>query len=125
MDQLICPFCSPEEKDIVFKNLLWYARWDDYPATPGHLLIIPFRHCVDYFVLTADERETLSDMIILAKEVLDEKYGPGGYNIVANVGEAAEQTVMHCHIHVIPRYHEEPDNPPGGIKKIVFNEKKF
>jgi diadenosine tetraphosphate (Ap4A) HIT family hydrolase len=125
MSRLICPFCSPEEKDIVFKNSLWYARWDDYPASQGHFLIIPFRHCEDYFVLTDDERKTLSEMIIQAKEVLDEKFSPGGYNIVTNVGEAAEQTVMHCHIHVIPRYHEEPDSPPGGIKKIVFNEKKF
>ncbi|WP_048146288.1 HIT family protein [Methanoplanus limicola] len=125
MSKLICPFCSPEEKDIVFKNSLWYARWDDYPASPGHLLIIPLRHCVDYFVLTGAEIKKLPEMIIQAKEILDEKFSPGGYNIVTNVGEAAEQTVMHCHIHIIPRYYDKPDFPTGGIKKIVFNKKKF
>jgi len=120
MSQLICPFCSPGKKDIVFKNSLWYARWDDFPVTEGHLLIIPFRHCADYFSTTPEEKSTLSEMIIEGRKVLDEKYSPGGYNIVANVGEAAEQKVMHCHIHIIPRY-DDPNNPPGGIKGIVFS----
>lgn len=61
-------------------------------------------------------------MLIGCKKILDKKFSPAGYNIVINVGEAADQNVMHCHVHIIPRYTCPADNPPGGIKGIIFRE---
>jgi diadenosine tetraphosphate (Ap4A) HIT family hydrolase len=115
-----CPFCFPENNDIVRENAFWYARWDAFPATRGHMLVIPFRHCTGYFDTTAEEQQSLPEMLIACKKILDAQFSPAGYNIVINVGEAADQRVMHCHVHIIPRYTCPADNPPGGIKGIIF-----
>ena len=115
-----CPFCSPIKEGIVYENAFWYARWDDFPATHGHLLVIPFRHCTGYFNTTTEEQASLPEMLIECKKILDGKFSPAGYNIVINVGEAADQRVMHCHVHMIPRYAEDTDNPPGGIRGFIF-----
>lgn len=121
IDSTSCPFCHPETKDIMCKNAFWYARWDAFPATRGHLLIIPFRHCAGYFDTTEEEQKSLPEMLFACKKILDEKFSPAGYNIVINVGEAADQRVMHCHIHMIPRYTTDADDPPGGIRGIVID----
>lgn len=116
-----CPFCSPDPGDIVCKNDLWYARWDAFPATKGHLLIIPFRHCTGYFDTTPDEQQALREMLFACREILDKKYAPTGYNIVINAGAAADQRVMHCHVHLIPRYPGKEDNPEGGIRSLIMD----
>lgn len=122
MTFLSCPFCDPDKNDIVFKNTLWYARWDAFPATRGHMLVIPFRHVAGYFNTTAEEKASLPEMLEGCKKILDAKFTPAGYNIVINIGEAAEQKVMHCHVHIIPRYSENTHNPPGGIRGIILGE---
>jgi diadenosine tetraphosphate (Ap4A) HIT family hydrolase len=103
VNSLPCPFCSPAKNDIVFENALWYARGDAFPATRGHLLGIPYRHLTGYFDATAEEQATLPEMRIECKKILNTKFSPAGYNIVINIGEAADQKVMHCHVHIIPR----------------------
>lgn len=115
-----CPFCSPSPEDIICRNTHWYARWDAFPATKGHLLIIPLRHCLGYFEITKEEQESLPEMLSACRELLDKRFSPAGYNIVINTGAAADQRVKHCHVHLIPRYWEEKDNPPGGIRGIVM-----
>jgi len=117
-----CPFCSPAKNDIVYSNALWYARWDAFPATRGHLLVIPFRHCTGYFDTTAEEQAALPEMLFACRKILDTQFSPAGYNIVINIGEAADQRVMHCHVHIIPRYPDPADNPPGGIRGIILGE---
>ena len=71
MNSLPCPFCSPARKDIVFENALWYARWDAFPATRGHLLVIPFRQCTEYFETTAEEQASLLEMLFECRKILD------------------------------------------------------
>lgn len=122
MNSLPCPFCSPAKNDIIYSNALWYARWDAFPATRGHLLVIPFRHCTGYFDTTIEEQAALPEMLFACRKFLDKKFTPSGYNIVINIGEAADQRVMHCHVHIIPRYPDPADNPPGGIRGIVMGE---
>jgi len=121
-DAQTCPFCSPGPGDIICKNNLWYARWDAFPATKGHLLIVPFRHCAGYFDTTTDEQLALPEMLFLCREFLDEKFSPAGYNIVINTGAAADQRVMHCHVHLIPRYAQRGSNPLGGIRGIIMEQ---
>ncbi len=111
-----CPFCAPPEEEVLLRNRWCYAREDRYPASPGHLLIIPFRHFRGLFEADAEELKAAGELLDEAKELLDRERSPDGYNIGVNVGEAAGQTVMHMHVHLIPRYHGDVDDPRGGVR---------
>lgn len=82
--------------------------------------MIPFRHLTGYFDTTAEEHASLPEMFAGCKKILDTKFGPAGYNIVVNIGEAADQKVMHCHVHIIPRYSGDTDKSPGGIQGFIL-----
>ena len=111
-----CPFCNPLAEDIIARNDLCYARWDRFPVSKGHLLIIPFRHVPDFFSMTVEEKQAMVGLIDACKGVIEENFQPAGYNLGINVGAAAGQTVMHCHCHVIPRYAGDVENPRGGVR---------
>ena len=122
---MTCPFCNPISDEIVAKNDLCYARWDRYPVSKGHLLVIPFRHTADYFSLTVEEKRAVLTLIDECKEMIEENFTPAGYNIGFNVGEAAGQTVMHCHCHMIPRYVGDVPNPRGGVRGVVPRKRRY
>lgn len=90
---------------------------DNYAVTKGHHLIIPFRHTENYFSMTDDEREDTTTLLKSLKVKL-EKEDPTilGFNIGMNSGEVAGQTVMHSHIHLIPRRKGDTPNPRGGVR---------
>ena len=118
-----CIFCNPEIK--LAENDSAYARLDGFPVSPGHILIIPKRHVESCFELTEEE---VKDMYSLLKEVkfyIDNIYKPDGYNIGFNVGTAGGQTVMHCHMHVIPRYEGDVENPRGGVRGVIPKNKEY
>jgi len=114
-----CPFCSPFGDDIITRNTLCYARWDRFPVSKGHLLVMPFRHTPDYFTLTPEEKKALAELIEECKMIVEDNFSPDGYNIGYNIGHSAGQTVMHCHCHFIPRYKGDTDNPRGGVRRVV------
>ena len=118
-DKTPCLFCSPDPKVIKAKNEFWYARWDRFPASKGHMLVIPFRHVQNCFDTTPEERDYFSEVIDAARKIIDEKYSPDGYNVGFNAGSVAGQGVMHCHVHIIPRYHGDTDNPHGGVRGVI------
>ena len=97
-----CIFC--ELSDYVLENDLAYAIFDKFPATKGHMLVIPKRHVANFFDITKEEGEAIFDLVNKCKELLDEKYNPDGYNVGVNVNEAGGQTVFHVHIHIMPRF---------------------
>lgn len=115
---LSCPFCRTTEGNVL-RNKLAYARFDRDPVTPGHLLLIPFRHVASYFDTSDDERHALSQLINQAKEFLDEHHAPAGYNLGVNIGEASGQTIMHVHMHLIPRYWGDVEKPKGGVRGVI------
>ena len=114
---MTCIFCQP--LPIVLENDLAAAFFDKHPVSPGHLLIIPKRHYPTFFDVPTAEREAMLALLNTAKQYLDDRYHPDGYNIGINVGPEAGQTVMHCHIHLIPRYHGDVADPRGGIRKML------
>jgi diadenosine tetraphosphate (Ap4A) HIT family hydrolase len=114
-----CPFCNPYGEEVVAQNTLCYARWDAFPVTRGHLLIIPFRHTPDYFSLSSEEKQAITDLIDECRGVIEDNFQPAGYNIGYNIGTVAGQTIMHCHCHLIPRYAGDTDNPKGGVRRVV------
>lgn len=125
MGSVTCPFCSPAADAIVTKNALCYARWDRYPVSKGHMLVIPFRHMADFFSMTDEEKYAIMRLIDDCKRVIEEKSKPDGYNIGFNVGSAAGQTVIHCHCHIIPRYRGDTENPRGGVRGIIPTKREY
>ena len=102
-----------------FENPLCYCRYDNYPVGKGHMLVVPFRHVANFFELTQDERKDAFELVWQANAKLDGEFHPDGYNVGVNVGLAAGQTVMHVHIHLIPRYHGDVPDPRGGIRFVI------
>ena len=93
MEPVKCPFCNPVAEEIVARNELCYARWDRFPVNKGHLLVIPFRHTLDFFSMTLEEKVALMSLIDSCKDVIEAEFYPAGYNIGFNVGVAAGLTV--------------------------------
>lgn len=114
-----CLFCSVPADEILIDGPVAMARRDTHPVSPGHTLIIPRRHVASFFETTEDERIALFGMLDEAKAILDERHKPDGYNIGINGGEAAGQTVMHLHIHLIPRYQGDKPDPRGGVRWVL------
>ena len=125
MDPLTCPFCNPPNEEVVLANDLGYARYDKYPVSPGHLLLIPFRHIPALFDATDEEQIALLALVREAKTPLDNQFHPDGYNIGVNVGKAAGQTVMHLHVHLIPRYAGDVEDPRGGVRGAIPERRKY
>ncbi|MDQ7822356.1 MAG: HIT family protein [Candidatus Eremiobacteraeota bacterium] len=116
-----CPFCSPDESRIIARSGLCFALYDLYPVNKGHALIIPSRHFSSYFDALADEVGDMHALLLRVQSLINEKFSPDGYNIGINCGGAAGQTVMHMHIHLIPRYRGDIDDPRGGVRKLKHN----
>jgi ATP adenylyltransferase len=115
-----CPFCELSAQRIVFQNELAIAFYDGYPVSDGHGLVIPKRHILDYWGLTAAEREACHDLLeALRKSVQQRDPMVTGFNIGLNAGASAGQTVFHCHFHLIPRRDGDVPNPRGGIRHVI------
>ncbi len=121
-----CFFCQHIlEHDFAFENDLAVARYDDFPVNQGHLEVIPKRHVKDWWETTPEERIAIFDLLDQAKEILDQKYHPDGYNIGMNLGVDAGQSIMHLHVHLIPRYHGDVPNPRGGVRGILPSKQNY
>lgn len=118
-----CPFCARHE--ALARNEHAYMIYDLYPAARGHILVVTNRHRENLFHTTPEERTAMLKLVDEAKALLDDIYGPQGYNIGVNVGETAGQTVMHCHIHVIPRYRGDSPNPRGGVRAVIPGKQSY
>ena len=118
-----CPFCDAEGE--VFGNELAYAKFDAFPVSPGHLLIIPRRHAAEWFDLTDAEECAVFSLVREAKALIDEQFSPDGYNIGINCGEAAGQTIFHVHVHLIPRYAGDVENPRGGVRGVISAKQNY
>ncbi len=112
-----CPFCAGDPG--VLRNALAYVLFDRHPVTPGHCLIIPVRHVADYFATTPPERQAMLELADEARALLERDFSPRGYNLGINVGAVAGQTVPHVHLHLIPRYPGDVDNPRGGVRGVI------
>lgn len=114
---MTCPFC--QDLPLLIENELAKAFFDKYPVTKGHLLVVPKRHAITYFDCSLEEKVAIDDLIQRGKAYLDERYQPDGFNLGANCGLAAGQTVFHCHVHLIPRFTGDCENPTGGVRGVI------
>lgn len=125
MEPIECPFCQIEPEKYLCSNSLCFAVYDKFPVSEGHLLIIPFRHFGSFFEATHEEKLAILDLLEKCKQHLDEKFRPDGYNIGINVGAVAGQTIFHLHVHLIPRYKGDVDDPTGGVRGVIPHKRKY
>ena len=112
-------FLEVPEAAWVCANDLAFAFRDRFPVSPGHTLIVTRRVTPDWFSATDDEQRAVLSLIAEVKQRLDNELAPDGYNVGFNAGVAAGQTVVHLHVHVIPRYAGDVPDPRGGIRHVI------
>jgi diadenosine tetraphosphate (Ap4A) HIT family hydrolase len=116
-----CLFCSifeNEKHKIIAENELCYAIYDAFPVNEGHILVIPKRHFDNFFDASEEEISSIYSLLQECKKILNNKYKPTGYNVGVNVGYDGGQTIFHLHVHLIPRYKGDVENPKGGIRRL-------
>jgi len=115
-----CVFCNMLGERMVLENNLAYAIRDMYPVTALHTLIIPRGHVPNYFDLSIQQIEACHRLLVAAQaEIVAQDKDVRGFNIGINQGSAAGQTILHCHIHIIPRRIGDVDDPRGGIRHLM------
>ena len=118
-DSSKCAFCKIRDIDMALKNDLCFAIYDSFPVSSGHMLIIPFRHFENFFECTDEEMEAIWDLLQKCKKMLSDDLKPDGFNVGVNIGKISGQTIFHTHVHVIPRYIDDVDDPRGGIRGVI------
>ena len=112
-------FSNIDDSKKLYTSDHFFIIKDQYPVSPGHLLIISNELKNDYFSLSNSQKAELTNLIDVAKQLIEKEHKPDGYNIGMNCREDAGQTVMHFHCHIIPRYKGDVDDPTGGVRNII------
>ena len=127
INDAVCPFCEAARgKEIEVEYGSVFAILDRHPVTKGHHLVISKRHVVDYFALTYNEKRDVESLLsLLRRQILEDDPKVTGFNVGMNCGEVAGQTVMHAHIHLIPRRAGDVEEPQGGVRGCVPGKMKY
>ena len=121
-----CLFCNAKESGIAAENEFAYASYDSYPVSNFHCLIIPKRHVKDYFEMSDEELLACNDLITKIKnEILAKDKTVKAFNIGTNAGKMSGQSIMHCHIHLIPRREGDVENPQGGVRSVIPKKQHY
>ena len=121
-----CLFCNTISKEYIFENNLAFSTFDSYPVSEFHVLVLPKRHIKNYFELSNDEIIACNKIILLSKNKIEQMDQTiKGFNIGVNCGKVAGQTVMHCHIHLIPRREGDVENPQGGVRGVIPSKQHY
>ncbi len=121
-----CLFCNTSKKEFIFENDLSFVTFDSYPVSQFHSLIIPKRHIQNYFDLTNDELLACHGLLLKIKNKINSDDNTvGGFNIGVNSEKIAGQSILHCHIHLIPRREGDVDNPQGGVRSVIPSRQHY
>ena len=121
-----CLFCTIKNNDIIEENKFAFATLDSYPVSSQHCLIIPKRHVKDYFDLSEEEVLGCDQLIKKIKiKIENNDKTIKGFNIGINSGKEAGQSIMHCHIHLIPRREGDVQNSQGGVRGVIPSKQHY
>lgn len=124
-----CIFCrmasGQMQTDIIDRFEHCFVMKDSFPVSKGHLLIIPNTHTENWFTASEEVQKEMMHVLTIMKQRLDIELHPDGYNVGLNCGKAAGQTVMHLHMHLIPRYLGDMEDPRGGIRGVIPHKQKY
>lgn len=118
-------FLSIPNNKILYQDDYFFVIKDNYPVSPGHLLIISKELKKDFFELSELEKNYLPKTINWCKNYLDENFKPDGFNIGMNCGESSGQTIFHFHCHIIPRFKGDLKNPKGGVRGVIPDKRIY
>ena len=121
-----CLFCKKKKQKIIYSSKLFFVVRDSFPVTKLHSLIIPHRHVSNFFNLRNEEFNDLSKILKKQKKLLiklDKKIS--AFNIGINIGSDAGQSIMHVHVHLIPRRRGDMKNPKGGVRGVIPSKQKY
>lgn len=121
-----CIFCNKSDFEIIYSDDLFFVIRDKFPVTEDHTLIVLNEHDKTYFDLRDKDLIQLNNIIKFQKDYLLEKDKKiTGFNIGVNVGKDAGQTIMHLHIHLIPRRKGDIEDPTGGVRGVIPSKQKY
>ena len=121
-----CLFCNIKKSGCSHENELAYASYDSYPVSKHHALIIPKRHVENYFDMSEEEILSCNKLIKKMRNKIQELDPTvDGFNIGTNSGKIAGQSIMHCHIQLIPRRKNDVDNPQGGVRGVIPSKQHY
>ena len=122
-----CIFCNKTNCKVISSTKHFFIIRDTaYPVTKYHTLIITNRHIGDFFDLTEDEMSDLDKVLKEQKKELkklDKEIS--AFNVGVNIGKDAGQSIMHCHIHLIPRRKGDVEDPRGGVRGVIPEKQKY
>ena len=118
-----CFFChlakDAGKKNLILEDENFFSIYDDSPVSKGHAIVMPKKHVASYFDLKPEQAKLMHQFIIKVKAEIDKKHNPDSYNIGINDGRQAGRTVDHLHVHIIPRYEGDVENPRGGVRNLL------
>ncbi|HBO46121.1 MAG TPA: HIT family protein [Planctomycetaceae bacterium] len=120
-----CPFCEPDADRVWLTSEIGIVLWDAFPVTEGHALVVPRSHVASIYELSADDQAALWALVAEARRKINEDLHPDGFNIGLNDGTAAGQTILHAHIHIIPRRRGDAADPRGGVRWIFPQKARY
>ena len=120
-----CPFCKTTKNQYLIEGEYSYAKFDGYPISKGHVLIISKEHISNYFELSEIVQKDMMNLVSKVKKLLDSKYETADYNVGINCGYLAGQTIDHVHIHLIPRRKGDVEDPRGGVRWVLPEKAKY
>lgn len=120
-----CPFCTFEPSGVLAQTDSSVALWDRFPVSEGHSLIFPRKHVASVYELTMVEQQDLWKLVATVREKLIQQFGVTAFNIGFNDGLEAGQTVLHAHVHVIPRRPGDVPDPRGGVRWVIADKAQY
>lgn len=111
-----CYYCALPMEDYVIENDYAAGYYDTQPSSKGHFLVFTKKHVPDFFEMTVEEQQGVNDLLMKAKELVDKEHKPDTYKLRVNCGSNAGQSDRHAHLHLIPRYEGDVENPKGGVR---------
>lgn len=121
-----CPFCVRiEDGELIEESRRAVAFADAFPISPGHTLVVSRRHEANFFALSDMEQAAMWVVALRAKDRIMADHEPTGFNVAINVGADAGQTVDHAHLHIVPRYAGDVDDPRGGVRWVIPEHARY
>ena len=122
-----CIFCNKKNCKVISTTKYFFIIRDTaYPVTKHHTLIITNRHVADFFELTKEEMSELDEILKNQKKELKNLDNEiSGFNVGVNIGKDAGQSIMHCHLHLIPRRKGDVEDPRGGVRGVIPDKQKY
>ena len=121
-----CAFCTRiEDGEVIEQSTLAVAFADGFPISPGHTLVVSKRHEADFFALSDMEQAAMWVVALRAKDRIMADHEPTGFNVAINVGADAGQLVDHAHLHIVPRYEGDVDDPRGGVRWVIPEHARY